>query len=94
MKRLSASRSADRYTSRTSRAGSNDAIVAPTEIPSLSIRGGVRLGSLPFSKRASLSGMPSASERLNERGRTLSVAIVATLRHLRKLSLARRCTNS
>ena len=47
--------------------------------PSLSIRGGVRAGSLCVRPAAWLSGIVSrATERLSERERTLSVAIVAT----------------
>jgi hypothetical protein len=46
--------------------------------PSLSIRSSVRDGSPRFANRALLSQEQVASERLSERERTLSVAIVAT----------------
>jgi hypothetical protein len=46
--------------------------------PSLSTRSRVRVSSLMFAQSAWLSGNQSASERLTERERTSSVAIVAT----------------
>jgi hypothetical protein len=47
--------------------------------PSLSLGAAVRVSSLAFAQAAWLSGIHPATERLNERERTLILAILATL---------------